>query len=94
MEWFLKCAALLFPYQVISPKAGGTRKEYIHFLIVAYGSCCEIETQSILSQRLGFISEKDFSEIQTRVASIGRMLRGLQKSLKTEAPESLSPLAA
>jgi four helix bundle protein len=90
----MRRAAISIPSN-IAEGWGRTRKEYIHFLVIAYGSCCELETQIILSQRLKFLSVDDTQVIEAQLASTGRMLKALQKSLQV-SPEAdtPSPLAA
>ncbi|MBI3420212.1 MAG: four helix bundle protein [Proteobacteria bacterium] len=89
----MRRAAISIPSN-IAEGWGRSRKEYIHFLIIAYGSSCELETQSMLAKRLGFLLEQNAADIEGRLASIGRMLKALQKSLRIEAAEPPSPLAA
>lgn len=61
---------------------GRTRNEYIHFVTIAHGSGCELETQVILAQNLGFISEEILTTLLADLSSINRMLKALVKSLK------------
>lgn len=59
-------------------------KEYLHFLSVALGSLHEVETQLILAGRLKYLDQKDLDLVLARMDEAGRMLRGLQKSLKAK----------
>jgi four helix bundle protein len=56
-------------------------KEFLQFLSVARGSLAEVETYLLLAKDLGYISEKEFDESEEQRKEIGRLLRGLYKSL-------------
>ncbi len=45
-------------------------KEFRQFLNISFGSCSEIETQLIISHRLGYISDEDFSSLSDDVIEI------------------------
>jgi len=57
------------------------KKEFVQFLSIARGSLAEVETYLMLSKDLGYISEKEFVELEEQRKEIGRLLRGLYKSL-------------
>lgn len=59
-----------------------SKKEYIQLLYVAYGSACELETQTILVNDLGYINTKTFSELQEIFREIEIMLKALIRSLE------------
>jgi len=60
----------------------GTR-EFLQFLGIASGSLAETETYLILAQRLGLVSEQDASRLLEQAATVGRMLNGLKRSLRS-----------
>lgn len=57
------------------------KKEFVQFLSIARGSLAEVETYLILSKDLGYLNEKGFSELEEQRKEVGRLLRGLYKSL-------------
>ena len=57
-----------------------TRKNYIHFLIMARGSLAELETQLIIAQELKFLPPT--SELMESIKEVSRMLQGLITSLR------------
>lgn len=73
--------AISIPSNIAEGAGRGSKKEYIQFLTIAYGSSRELETQSILCQRLGMLTSKQANEIQEELGHIGRMLLALQKAL-------------
>ncbi|HEX5500385.1 MAG TPA: four helix bundle protein [Thermomicrobiales bacterium] len=58
----------------------GTR-EFRHHLSMAHGSLCELETHLIVAQRLGFESRVPANSVLDQTAEVGRLLRGLIRSL-------------
>ena len=58
-----------------------SNKEFHHFLGIALGSLSELETQLILAQKLGYLTEEIISPALQVSSEIGKMLKGLQKSL-------------
>jgi four helix bundle protein len=59
-----------------------SKKETIHFLHIAKGSCAEVRTQLLIAKRVGYIDEAKFTALNLDGKSISRMLHGLIKSLK------------
>jgi len=57
-------------------------KEYRQFLYVALGSAAELETQLIIAQELGFISEDKLSIISEKIEHLSRMISSLLNKLK------------
>ncbi len=55
-------------------------KEYIQFLYIALASASELETQIIISNKVGYI--KDTNKILNQLIEVKKMLRGLINSLK------------
>ena len=49
-------------------------KEFRQFLNISFGSCSEIETQLIISHRLGYISDEDFSSLSDEVIEIQKII--------------------
>jgi len=57
------------------------RKEFLQFLSVARGSLAEVETYLMLSKDLSYINEGEFAQLDEQRKEVGRLLRGLYKSL-------------
>jgi four helix bundle protein len=56
---------------------------YVQFLRIAQGSCKELETHLILAQRVLSVAEDDIRPMLERCDTIGKMLRGLVRSLRS-----------
>lgn len=67
----------------IAEDAGrNTKKDFNHFLSLAMGSACELETLLIVSSRLNFIKQSDWNPLNTEVEQIQKMLFALQNANK------------
>ena len=57
-------------------------KEFVQYISIAKGSLYELETQFIISNRVGFISQENLDYLVIKIEEIGRMLNGLKRSLE------------
>jgi len=57
-------------------------KEFNNFLGYSNGSCCELETQMIIAEKVGLINKADFDLINDQIQRISKMLFNLKKSIK------------
>ena len=54
----IRRSAVSVPSNIAEGAGRNTNKDFNNFLGIATGSCYELETQLILSKRLGFLTEK------------------------------------
>lgn len=59
-----------------------SRREFAHFLSNAQGSASELETELIITHRLGYLSEALFSKLVTELQRIGRLITGLTRHIR------------
>ncbi len=59
------------------------RKEYIQFLMIAKGSLGEVETYLMFFRDLGYVNNSKFVLVEEKRQEVGRLLKGLIKSLLT-----------
>jgi len=78
----LRRSALSIPSNIAEGYGRKTRGEYIHYLYIAYGSWCELETQLLLAVDLGYIKKKEGEEILESGKEVERMLKALINSLE------------
>ena len=79
----LEKAAVSIPSNIAEGHARDSTKEYLHYVSIALGSLAELETQTILASRLKYIAQIDADQLLATADEVGKMLRGVQKSLKT-----------
>jgi four helix bundle protein len=62
-------------------------RDFAKFLSIARGSLAELESQSILAKRLGFLHNS--FELEQRISRIGRMLTALYAAIKRRDVEPI-----
>ena len=77
----LRKAGVSIPSNIAEGSNYGTQRRYIHHLRIACGSEGELQTQLELSQRLRFASASDVHRALNDASEVGRMLKGLIRSL-------------
>ena len=77
----LQRAAVSIPSNIAEGQARNSVKEFSYFLGIARGSLAELETQIMLAQRLGYLNEEKINPVLEKAEEIGKMLKGLQKSI-------------
>jgi len=85
----LQRAAVSIPSNIAEGHARESTKEYLRYLLVSRGSMAELETQLLLCQKLQLLSEEDVEQALIVSDEIGRMIRGLQKSLTKKLNKSV-----
>ncbi len=78
----LRRAATSVPSNVAEGYARRSTKEFIYFLHVALGSMAELETQLLLAQRVGYLSESEVTNLQDRIEEVGRVLHAVVAALR------------
>ena len=79
----LQRAAVSVPSNIAEGQARNSSKELNQFLGIARGSLAELETQIMLAQRLGYLTTEKMNPALEKAEEIGKMLKGLQKSIAT-----------
>jgi four helix bundle protein len=77
----LRRAAVSVPSNIAEGHARGSTRDFARFLSIARGSVAEIETQLELTVRLGLLPSAEVEVVLHRCDKLGRILRGLRKSL-------------
>jgi four helix bundle protein len=76
----MRRAVVSIPSNIAEGNARQSRKDYIHFLVMARGSLAELETQYVIARELKFIPPD--STLTEAMLEISRMLQGLIASLR------------
>ena len=77
----LRRASVSVPSNLAEGHARFGAGEFSRFISIAMGSIAEIETQVLLSTDLGYIKQALTYELLADLETIGKMLRGLAKSI-------------
>lgn len=76
----IRRASVSLPSNLSEGSKRGT-KEFIHFLKIAHGSGAELETQLLLTERLGYATSKDLENIVRNLTEVMGMIGALIKKL-------------
>jgi four helix bundle protein len=77
----MRRAATSVPSNIAEGYARRSTKEFIYFLRVARGSMAELETQLLLAQLVGYLPERQATELQDRIDEVGRILHAVVAGL-------------
>jgi four helix bundle protein len=80
----LRRAAVSIPSNIAEGHARESTKEFIRFIAIARGSLAEVETQIDLIGRLKMLEQADLTPVLDCCDELGRILRGLKKSLNSK----------
>ncbi len=83
----MRRAAVSIPSNIAEGHARLSTAEFQRFISIAMGSIAELETQILLSADLGFLTEAITQEALRQLDEIGKMARGLHRSLANRRGE-------
>ena len=70
----IRRSAVSIPSNIAEGYGRNSTREYVRFLSIARGSRYELETQILLSVRLGYVTEQDISASMRLSEEVGKML--------------------
>ncbi|NVJ86895.1 MAG: four helix bundle protein [Algoriphagus sp.] len=73
--------AISIPSNIAEGAGRNTNKDFNHFLGVSLGSSFELDTQMIISNRLGYVNNDDFEIIEKELEHIQNMIVKLKQNL-------------
>jgi four helix bundle protein len=79
----MKRAAVSIPSNIAEGCGRGTDAQVIHFLDIALGSSCELETQVYIAQNLGFMASNDTDSWAAELQSLQRRIRAFRDKLSS-----------
>ena len=75
-------SAVSVPSNIAEGQGRRSTREFLHRLSIAHGSLLEAETQTLLSQRLGYLSPASSDSLLQSSAEVGRLINGLCAALE------------
>jgi four helix bundle protein len=81
----MRRASVAIPSNIAEGYGREQRGYIVQFLRIALGSARELETQIILAKRLKFITDKSGAAASAQCDEVGKMLRGLIRSLENQS---------
>ena len=82
----LRRAAVSVPSNVAEGSSRLTTRAFINHLGIARGSLSEVETCVEVALRLGYLTPSDAKALNEISASVGRLLNGLLRALRSRQP--------
>jgi len=77
----MRRCSVSIPSNIAEGRSRGSRKDYRHFIIIAFGSGAELETQVLIAKNLGFLPHDKADKIIQELSEIMKMLNGLISKL-------------
>ena len=78
----LRRASISVPSNIAEGFARRSNKVYKQFLYISLGSCAELTTQIIISQRLDYLRERESERLQEYVNTLSKMIMSLIKRVR------------
>jgi four helix bundle protein len=78
----MRRSAISIASNIAEGSSRSTTKDFQRFLSIARGSASELETQVILSNRLGMMTENPAGQLTSRIDEVRAMLIGFSASLE------------
>ena len=79
----MRRSVISIPSNIAEGRRRGSRRDYHHFLIIAYGSGAELETQTEIAKRLPFGKSLDYLKIDQLLEEVMKMLNKILSNLRT-----------
>jgi len=78
----MRRAAVSIPSNIVEGCARESQADYLHFLVVAYGSSRELQYQISLAGRLGYLDKAAHDALHRDCTDLTKILNGLIRSLR------------
>ena len=79
----IRRAAISVPSNIVEGCARESQADYLRFLTIAFGSLRELRYQLGLSNRLAFLSNHDWTNIEPKIVETEKALNAFIRSLRT-----------
>lgn len=77
----IRKAAVSIPSNIAEGQGRRTTPDFLRHLAIAYGSLREVETQTLIADRLRYLTQGKCQKIMNLAGEVGRLLNGLMSSL-------------
>lgn len=77
----IKRSSISIPSNIAEGSRRGSKADYRHFILIAYGSGAELETQIEIAKRLHFSKDLDFTRIDSLLLEVMKILNKLVDKL-------------
>ena len=84
----MRRAAVSIPSNIAEGCGRDTQAELARFVHISSGSASELEYQLILAHDLGYIGDENYSQLNSEINDIKRMLNGFEKAVQLNSKKS------
>jgi four helix bundle protein len=70
------------PSNIAEGRRRGSKKDFTHFLVIAFSSGAELETQLIIAKNLNYINSKDCEKADALLEEVMKMLNKMINNMK------------
>lgn len=77
-------SSVSIPSNIAEGSGRGSKLEFIQFLHIANGSACELSTQVLIAQRLGYINAEESIDIESKISEVQKMIFALKLKIQQE----------
>ena len=81
LTYQIQRAAVSIPANIAEGSAKSSNKDFARFLEMSIGSSFELETELIIALNLKYIDSVVFTNIETKINEIQKMINGFKQSL-------------
>lgn len=81
----MRRAAVSVSSNIAEGRYRGTRKDFRQFLIIAFSSGAELETQLVIAKNLSFVLDSDCKEIDNLLNQVMKMLNAMISKLAAKS---------
>lgn len=79
----MRRCAISIPSNIAEGRRRGSKKDYRQFLVIAYGSGAELETQIEIAKRLSFSKKLDYAKVDQPLLETMKMLNKMLSTLRS-----------
>jgi four helix bundle protein len=78
----MRRASIAIPSNIAEGQRRNSTKDFLRFLSIANGSLAELETQTLVSEMLNYLTSEETKLLLEKCAEVGKLLNGLINSLE------------
>jgi four helix bundle protein len=87
----MRRAAVSIASNLAEGSSRSSKKDFRQFVTIARGSNCELQTQLMITARLGYANPEAIGDAEHLCHEVARMLSGLSRFLKPKLPANSAP---
>ena len=78
----MRRASVAVPSNIAEGQGRNSTKDFLRFIAIGYGSLLELETQTLISEMLNYLTSEETNLLLEKCAEVGRLTNGLRSSLE------------